>query len=71
MSEKQVSCDAFSLLYPRARNPDTLPELASRSMELVDLVRPEREPERPWLEPKGLKSKLGAESSIQSLENHH
>lgn len=57
ISEKQLSCDAFSLLYPRARNPDTLAELASRSIELVESVRPEREPERPWLDAKHSASK--------------
>ena len=71
IAEKQLSCDAFSLLTPRPRNPDTLAELAGRSMVLVELVRPEREPERPWLEPKGAKSKPGTERTIQSLENHH
>ena len=71
IAEKQLSCDAFSLLYPRARNPDTLAELANRSIELVELVRPEREPERPWLDPRDAKSKPGAESTIQSLEDHH
>jgi hypothetical protein len=59
ISEKQLSCDALSLLRPRARNPDTLAELGSRSMELVELLRTEPEPLPPSLDPKSpaLKSK--------------
>ncbi len=57
ISEQQHSCDGFSLLLPRARNPDTLAELGSRSMELVELLRPEPEPTPPWLAPKNPASK--------------
>jgi hypothetical protein len=71
ISEKQLSCDAFSLLTPRPRNPETLAELASRSIELIELLRPEREAERPWLDPKGAAPGAGSQSTVESLEHHH
>jgi hypothetical protein len=71
ISEKQLSCDAFSLLTPRPRNPETLAELAGRSIELVELVRPEREPALPWLDPNNPAGKKAAEGTSDSLKNHH
>jgi hypothetical protein len=51
ISEKQLHCDAFSLLSHRPRNKETLSALAARSPELVELLRPEPESPPPWLTP--------------------
>jgi hypothetical protein len=64
ISEEQLSCDAFSLLTPRPRNPDTRAELAAQSVLLIDLVRPEPEPARPWLNPKDRTSRIGKDGAI-------
>jgi hypothetical protein len=64
ISEKQLSCDALSLLAPRPRNPKASAGLASQSVLLIDLLRPEPEPVPPWLNPKDPASRIGRESAL-------
>ena len=52
LDENQPGCDVFSLLTPRRRNADARAELAARSAILIDLLRPEPQPNPPRLEPK-------------------
>ncbi len=52
LDENQPGCDVFNLLTPRPRNDEARPELAARTTLLIDLLRPEPEPNPPWLEPK-------------------
>jgi hypothetical protein len=68
ISKEQLSCDAFSLLLPRPRNPDARAELAAQSLLLIDLLRPEPEPVPPWLNPKGRASRTGRDSAIEPRE---
>ena len=42
--EKQAGCDCFSLLIPRPRNSNAVPELVAHKAELIELLRSEPEP---------------------------
>jgi hypothetical protein len=50
ISEKQLTCDALSLLTPRPQNSAARADLAARTPELIELLRPEPESIPPWLD---------------------
>jgi hypothetical protein len=64
--EKQLeTTDALGLLRPRPRNAYAGAALAARTAELIDLLRPEPPPDRPWLNPDDATARAVREMSSQ------